>query len=92
MAQGRDEADAAWRLAVRHQLPWHELDALTTHAALDEAEGISHDWAAQAGQLHAQLAPPGLAPDPLATVERFVNPWKASRGGPGDNDAENPEL
>jgi hypothetical protein len=70
--QGRDDADAARRLAVHHHLPWHQLDALTAHATLDEAEGTSHGWAAQARQLHAQLAPPGLAPDPLATVERLA--------------------
>jgi hypothetical protein len=72
LAQGRDDADAARRLAVRHHLPWHELDALTAHATLDQAEGTSHGWAAQAGQLHAQLAPPGLDPDPMATVEGLV--------------------
>ncbi len=73
LAQGRDDADAARRLAIRHHLPWHELDALTAHAALDDAEGTSHDWAAQARQLHAQLAPPGLDPDPPATAERLRN-------------------
>jgi tetratricopeptide (TPR) repeat protein len=67
--RGRDDADAARRLAVHHHLLWHELDALTAHAALDEAEGTSHDWAARAGQLQAQLAPPGLNPDPLAIVD-----------------------
>jgi tetratricopeptide (TPR) repeat protein len=70
--QGRDDADTARRLASRHQLPWHELDALTAHATLDEAEGTSHGWAAQAGQLQAQLVPPGLDPDPLATAERLT--------------------
>jgi tetratricopeptide (TPR) repeat protein len=84
LAQGRDDADAARRLAIRHHLLWHELDALTAHAALDEAEGTSHGWAAQAGQLHAQLVPPGLDPDPLATVERLVNEEKA-----GDSDTGN---
>src|SRR5262249_51218464 len=71
LAQGRADADAARRLAASHHLPWHELDALTAHAALDEAEGTSHGWAAHAGQLHAQLTPPGLDPGPLATVERL---------------------
>jgi tetratricopeptide (TPR) repeat protein len=87
LAQGRDDADTARRLAVRHHLPWHELDALTAHAALDEVEGTSHDWAAQAAQLHARLAPPGLDPDPLATVERLVQDEKARRDDAGDNDA-----
>ena len=32
--QGRDAADAALRLATRHQLAWHELDALSAHALL----------------------------------------------------------
>ena len=72
LAQGRDDADAARRLAVRHNLPWHELDALTAHAALDQAGGTSQDWAAQAAQVHAQLAPPDLDPAPLVTVERHV--------------------
>jgi tetratricopeptide (TPR) repeat protein len=87
LARGRDDADTARRLAVRHHLPWHELDALTAHTALDDAEGTSHGWAAQAAQLHAQLAPPGLDPDPLATVERLVQDEKAKRDDAGDNDA-----
>jgi tetratricopeptide (TPR) repeat protein len=88
--QGRDDADAARRLAIRHHLPWHELDALTAHATLDEAEGTSHDWAIRARQLHAQLVPPGLDPNPLATVERLVNDEKASQDGAGDNDTGKP--
>jgi len=43
--QGRDAADAALRLATRHQLAWHELDALRAHVALDRAEGTDHGWA-----------------------------------------------
>jgi tetratricopeptide (TPR) repeat protein len=38
LAQGRDDADTARRLTIRHRLPWHELDALTAltaHADLD---------------------------------------------------------
>jgi tetratricopeptide (TPR) repeat protein len=80
--QGRDAADAALRLAVRHQLAWHELDALRAHALLDEAEHADHGWAAKADALHARLVPPGLDPDPLATVERLVAEQKA-RGGEG---------
>lgn len=90
LAQGRDAADAARRLAVRHRLPWQELDALTAHAALDEAEGTDHGWAAQAGQLHAQLVPPGLDPDPLGSVERLVEGEKARADDARGNDAENP--
>ncbi len=76
--QGRDAADAALRLAVRHHLAWHELDALRAHADLDQAEGTDHGWAARAGALHARLVPPGLDPDPLATVERLVAAQKAA--------------
>jgi hypothetical protein len=79
--QGRDAADAALRLATHHHLPWQELDALRSHAALDHAEGIDHGWAARAKALHARLVPPGLDPDPLATVERLVAEDKASYEG-----------
>ena len=90
LAQGRDDADAARRLAVRHHLPWHELDAVCAHASLDDAEGISHGWAAHARQLQAQLVPPSLDPDPLATVERLVKAQKAAGDDAADNDAGNP--
>jgi hypothetical protein len=85
--QGRDDADAARRMAIHHRLPWHELGALTAHAALDEAEGTSHGWAAQARQLQAQLVPPGLDPDPLATVERVVEAEKPGVDEADDSDA-----
>jgi hypothetical protein len=77
--QGRDAADAALRLAVRHHLAWSELDALRAHAALDEAEHEDHGWAARADALEARLIPPGLDPDPLATVERLVAEQKAGQ-------------
>ena len=80
--QGRDAADAALRLAVRHQLAWHELDALRARAPLDQAEGIDHGWAAKADALHARLVPPGLDPDPLATVERLVATQRRRRRRP----------
>ena len=86
--QGRDDADAARRLAIRHHLPWHELDALTAHATLDQAEGIGCGWAAQADALYAQLVPPGLDPDPLATVERLVAARKAAEGQAGGDDED----
>jgi hypothetical protein len=67
------------RLATRrHQLPWHELDALRAHAILDQAEGVDRGWAARAAALHPRLVPPGLDPDPLATVERLVAEQKAA--------------
>jgi len=75
---GRDAADAANRLATRHQLAWCELDALRAHAQLDQAEGTDRDWAAKADALQARLVPPGLDPDPLGTVERLVAEQKAA--------------
>jgi hypothetical protein len=74
--QGRDAADAALRLATRHHLPWHELDALRAHAALDGAEGTEHGWAAKVDALHARLVPRGLDPNPLTTVEKSVKAQK----------------
>ena len=59
-------------------LAWRELDALRAHVLLDQAEGIDRGWAAQADALHARLVPPGLDPDPLATVERLVAEQKAA--------------
>jgi tetratricopeptide (TPR) repeat protein len=87
--QGRDAADAALRLAVRHNLPWHELDALRAHATLDHAEHTDQGWAAQADALHARLVLPGLDSDPLATVERLVAAQKAAEqaaASPDDGD------
>jgi tetratricopeptide (TPR) repeat protein len=78
LAQGRDAADAALRLATRHHLAWYELDALRAHALLDQTEDIDHGWVAQSGVLHARLVPPNLDPDPLATVERLVADQKAA--------------
>ena len=86
--QGRDAADAALRLATRHNLPWHELDALRAHAALDHAEGIDRGWAAKADALYARLVPPGLDPDPLATVERLVAAKKAAEREQADDGDE----
>ena len=78
LAQGRDAADAALRLATRHHLAWHELSALRAHAVLDHVEGGDHGSAAKADALHARLVPPGLDPEPLATVERLVATQKAA--------------
>jgi hypothetical protein len=76
--QGRDAADAALRLAIHHQLAWHELDALRAHATLDEAEHVDRGWTAKADALLARLVPPGLDPNPLATVERLVAEQRAA--------------
>ena len=82
--QGRDAADAALRLATRHQLAWHELDALRAHALLDQAEGIDRGWATKADALHARLVPPGLDPDPLAAAERLVAAQKTAEANKGE--------
>jgi tetratricopeptide (TPR) repeat protein len=86
--QGRDAAGAALRLAIRHQLAWHELDALRAHAALDHAAGADHGWAAKAAALHARLVPPGLDPDPLATVERLVAAQRAAESDDEESQAD----
>jgi tetratricopeptide (TPR) repeat protein len=86
--QGRDAADSALRLATRHQLAWHELDALHAHTLLDHAEHTDHGWAAQADTLHARLVPPGLDPDPLATIERLAAEQKAAGQEDDDTDDE----
>lgn len=64
---------------MRHQLAWHELEALRAHALLDQAEEIDRGWGAKADALHARLVPPGLNPDPLGTVEPFVAAKKATK-------------
>jgi len=83
---GRDAADAALRLAIRHQLAWHELDALRAHSLLDRAEGTNRGWAAKAEALHKRLVPPGLDPDPLGTVERLVAQKAAEAESEEDED------
>ena len=73
---GDADADTAHRIAVRHGLAWHELDALQVHADLDTQHGIpaAHgEWAARSSGLRARLIPPGLDPDLLATVERHAD-------------------
>jgi hypothetical protein len=83
---GRDAADAALRLSVRHQLAWHELNGLRAHALLDRAEETDRGWAAKADALHARLVPPGLDPDPLGTVERLVAEQKAAEASEESKD------
>jgi tetratricopeptide (TPR) repeat protein len=77
--QGRDDADAALRLAVRHHLAWHELDALRAHALLDDAEYSNHGWAAKADALYKRLIPHDLDPDPLTTVLHLFADQKAAK-------------
>jgi hypothetical protein len=72
LERGRDAAEIALRLAGRHRLAWHELDALEAHALLDAVGGVEQGWAAKAAALRARLIPAGLDPDPLGTVERQV--------------------
>jgi tetratricopeptide (TPR) repeat protein len=81
-----DAADAAVRLAARHQLAWCELDALRAHALLDQAEGVNRGWAAKADALYTRLVPPGLDPDPLGTVERLVAAQKAAEAAEESED------
>lgn len=90
--QGRDAADAALRLATRHQLAWHELDALSAHTLLDRAEGIDRGWAAKADALRGRLVPPGLDPDPLATIERLVAAKKATEQQAADYEPDEADL
>ena len=45
------------------------------------AEDTDRGWAAKAGIRHARLVPPGLDPDPLATVERLVAAQEAAEDG-----------
>jgi tetratricopeptide (TPR) repeat protein len=78
---GRDDADAALRLAARHHLAWQELDALSVHATLDKAEGIDHGWAATEQAVKSRLIPPDMDPDPLTTVEQFAARRAAEQGG-----------
>ncbi|HEX6858284.1 MAG TPA: hypothetical protein VF204_23555 [Streptosporangiaceae bacterium] len=87
-AQGRPDADAALTLAISHDLPWSELDALRAHAALDEAENTDNGWSARASILRTRLIPPGLDRDPLRTVEREAAEATQQATAPG----QSPEL
>lgn len=79
--RARDDAEHALRLATRtRRLPWQELDAFQAHAHLDQLEARDHGWRIKAENLHAQLVPPGLDPDPLATVEARVRELRSRDG------------
>jgi tetratricopeptide (TPR) repeat protein len=73
IVQGRDAADAALRLATLHGLPWHQLDALFAHAALDAAEANNHGWAAKASELHGRLISPELVLKQPVITARAAN-------------------
>jgi hypothetical protein len=80
LEKGRDAASTAQRLAVRHRLAWHELDALDAHARPRTPPSAARaDWAALADALRARLTPAGLDPDPLATVEQLTVAKRAEK-------------
>jgi hypothetical protein len=69
LAQGRDAAEAASRLARNHRLPWCDPGAVQAHALLlDRAEGMKRGWAARSGALSARLGPADLDPGPWARL------------------------
>lgn len=79
--RARDDAEHALRLATRtRRLPWQELDACHAHAHLDHLEDQDHGWRARVEKLRAELVPPDLDPDPLATVEARVRELRDSNG------------
>jgi tetratricopeptide (TPR) repeat protein len=81
LERGRDAADAAHRLAVRHRLPWHELDALDANTRLDTVASSNNGWADRAAVLRARLIPASLDPDPLATIERQIAVERTTAAG-----------
>ena len=70
LGRARDDADAARTIGIRHGLAWQELDALDVYTDLDRLAGTDTPAAASATALRARFIPPGLDPDPLATIER----------------------
>ena len=61
----RDDADLALRLATKIcQLPWQELAALQSHAAIDEAVGSSGGWSEVIAARRTFLIPRGLRQKP----------------------------
>ncbi len=81
LERARDDAEHALRLATRtRRLPWQELEACQAHAHLDHLEGQDHGWRARAEKLRAELVPPDLDPDPLATVEARVRELRSKNG------------
>ena len=60
--------------------------APTPHSTRPKA--LDRGWAAKADALHARLVPPGLDPDPLATVERLVAEQKAAEEANDENEGD----
>ena len=66
IVEGKDAADSALRLAIWHRVAWHELDAMSAQARLDQAEGIDRGWAHRADSMRAMLTSADLDRDPLS--------------------------
>jgi hypothetical protein len=80
LLRARDDADLALRLATKVcQLPWQELEALRSHAHIDDVAGTESGWAKRAEALQTTLVPDDLDPDPLATVEAKVGAEQQSK-------------
>jgi tetratricopeptide (TPR) repeat protein len=62
--RGRDDADAALRIATNHNLAWEEFAILDLQAKLDLLEGADHKWALASRAMRTRLIPDGLDPDP----------------------------
>lgn len=82
LRRSRDDANAALRLALRHDLPWQELSATEAHAHLDEQLGADDGWRERAAALRSRLTPSGLIQDPLVELERTSVRPKAARRTP----------
>ena len=72
LAQARDAAAAALRIATRSGLAWRELEAIRAYETLDRIEDIDRGWADREEILRSQLVPQDLDPDPLATVSDTI--------------------
>lgn len=83
---GRDDAEAAHQIAIRHRLAWHKLEALDARSCLDHVEGIDRGWAGRASTLRIRLTPIDLDPESPVTVERLVA--KTRDAGDGTDGAQ----
>lgn len=66
------DEEAATCLMLARESPEEVVDGADRYAAEAIAIMAPRGWAAKADALHKRLVPPGLDPDPLATVERLV--------------------